>query len=108
MESVRLVRVVRTSTSEVYILWDGEDRLGQLDIHFAHDVIHATVILERETSTEDRKELVNQIDQEIISSYLPSFDREDFLVTVFQGMEMDSFSDGGGELDDDLDLDDEF
>lgn len=107
MEPVRFVRVVRTSTSEVYVLWEDEERLGQMDLHYAHDVIHANIVLERETSVEDRKELVSQVDQEVVSSYLPSFDREDFLVTLFHGHEVDSYSDGGGELGEDIDLEDD-
>ncbi|PIX45751.1 MAG: hypothetical protein COZ56_01175 [Armatimonadetes bacterium CG_4_8_14_3_um_filter_58_9] len=107
MDPVKFVRVVRTSSSEVYILWEDEERVGQLDVHFAHDVIHATIILERETSEDDRRDLVNQIDQEIINSYLPSFDREDFLVSVFQGEEVDAFNDAG-DLEDEFDLDDEY
>ena len=107
MEPVKFVRIVRTPSSEVYILWEDDDRLGQLDIHFAQDVVHATIILERETSEEDRRDLVDQIDQEIISSYLPDFEREDFLVSVFQGEEIDAFSDAG-DLEDEFDTDDEY
>ena len=44
----KMTRLVRTQTSEIYLIWDGDRRVGQVDIHFAHDTIHATVIFETE------------------------------------------------------------
>lgn len=107
MGPVKFDRVVRTPSSEVYVLWHEGERLGQLDVHYAHDVIHATLILERDLSLDEQEELVQQIDQDIVSSYLPQFDREDFIVTVFRGTELESFSDGGTDLEEELELDDE-
>ncbi|MCS6860739.1 MAG: hypothetical protein NZT92_10525 [Abditibacteriales bacterium] len=107
MESLKFVRVVRTPSSEVYVIWDDNQRLGQVDIHYAHDVIHATLVLEQDLSLDEQEDLVHQIDQDIVSSYLPNFDREDFIVTVFRGTELESFSDGGTDLEEELELDDE-
>lgn len=104
--SIRLARVVRTPSSEVYLLWEDDVRLGQVDLHFGPDLIHATLILERELNSELQADIVDQIDQEIVSSHLPRFGREDFLVTVFQGRELEPFSDGPDE--DDFDDDDEY
>ncbi len=100
--SARLVRVVRTESSEVYILWQDDVRLGQVDLHFGWDLIHATLILERDLTSEQQADLVDLIDQDVVSSHLPRFAREDFLVTVFKGQELDPFSDGpdAEELDD--------
>jgi hypothetical protein len=107
MQSVKFVRVVRTPSSEVYVVWNGDHRLGQVDVHYAQDVVHATLVLERDVNQDDQEQLVHQIDHDIVSSYLPNFDREDFIVTVFRGMELESFSDGGPELEEELELDDE-
>lgn len=95
-----LVRVVRTESSEIFIIWQDDTRLGQVDLHFGLDLIHATLILEKDLETEAIAELVDQIDQDIVSSHLPQFAREDFLVTVFRGQELDSFSDGEPDVDD--------
>lgn len=103
-----LVRVVRTETSEVYIIWQDDVRLGQVDLHFGMDLIHATLILEKEMTPELQADLVDQIDQDIASSHLPQFAREDFLVTVFRGTELESFSDGEPEVEDEGDADDEY
>jgi len=103
--SARLVRVVRTESSEVYIMWQDDVRLGQVDLHYGWDLIHATMILEKDLTSEQQAELVDLIDQDVVSSHLPRFAREDFLVTVFRGTELDPFSDGpeDDEADDEED-----
>jgi hypothetical protein len=95
--NARLVRVVRTESSEVYIIWQEDTRLGQVDIHYGWDLIHATLILEKDLTNEQQADLVDLIDQDVVSSHLPRFAREDFLVTVFRGSELDPFSDGPDE-----------
>ena len=92
MSGFRLVRLVRTLSSEVYLIWDEARRLGQIDLHYADDSIHANLILEAELSEADQQQLYAQIDEDIVSSYLPSFEREEFILTVFRGEEVDSFN----------------
>ena len=92
MAQYRLTRLVRSPSSEIYLAWLGEQRIGQLDVHYADAVIHASLILESDLSEEDAQDLYAQIDEDIASSYAPSFDREDFIVTVFRGEEVASFS----------------
>jgi hypothetical protein len=99
--NIRLVRVVRTSSSEIYIVWQDDVRLGQVDIHFGDDLIHATLILEKDLDTETQADLVDLLDQDVVSSHLSQFERENFLVTVFRGNEMESFSDGEPDVEDD-------
>jgi hypothetical protein len=87
----KLVRVVRTETSEVYIIWQDDTRLGQVDLHMGYDLIHATLVLEKDLTPEQQADLVDQIDQDVVSSHLPQFAREDFLVTVFRGQNSNRF-----------------
>lgn len=101
----RLSRLVRTQSSEIFLIWEEEKRIGQLDVHYAEDTIHATLVLEADLTPETEEELLSQIDEDVVSSYLPSFDREDFLVTVFRGEEISSYTDSSGALDD---IDDDF
>jgi len=101
----RLSRLVRTQSSEIFLVWEDDKRIGQLDLHYAQDTIHATLVLEADLTPETEEELLSQIDEDIVSSYLPSFDREDFLVTVFRGEEISSYTDSSGALDD---IDDDF
>jgi hypothetical protein len=100
---VKMVRVVRTQSSEVYIIWQGDVRLGQADVHFGPDIINATLILEKDLTSDQQADLVDLIDQDIVSSHLPQFAREDFLVTVFRGTELESFSDGEPDIGDEDD-----
>ncbi|HZO91553.1 MAG TPA: hypothetical protein VFB38_24740 [Chthonomonadaceae bacterium] len=102
----KLTRLVRTQSSEIYLVWDGEKRVGQVDIHFAHDTIHATVIFEADLSIREEEDLLTQIDDDIVSSYLPRFEREDFVAHVFRGEEISRYTDCSGAMDD-LDEDDE-
>ena len=99
----RLTRLVRTHSSEIFLIWEENNRVGQLDLHYAHDTIHATLILESDLSVASEEELLTQIDEDIVSSYLPSFDRNDFLVTVFRGEEISSYTDSQSIEDDDDD-----
>jgi hypothetical protein len=46
----RLTRLVRTRSSEIYLIWEENNRVGQLDLHYAQDTIHATLILETDLS----------------------------------------------------------
>lgn len=96
----KFVRLVRTSSSEIYVIWDGENRLGQLDLHYAGDIIHGTLVLEIELDPSREEELLTEIDQDIVSSYRPSYDREDFLVTVYRGEEISTYTDAQNDLDD--------
>ncbi len=100
----KLVRLVRTSTSEVYLLWDENNRLGQVDLHFADGLIHGTIILEQALERDEIEALIAQLDDDVVSSYLPDFEREDFIVNVFLGEEIMSFSD---TEDDDTSTEDE-
>lgn len=106
----RFVRVVRTANSEQYILWNDETRLGQIDIHYNLDLINATLVLEKEMDVTAQNALIDQIDEEIITSYLPQFERENFLITIYQGKELEPYADGEpdvGDVDDDDDDDEE-
>src|SRR5438132_12515578 len=96
----KLTRLVRTPTSEIYLVWEGERRVGQLDLHYAHDTIHATIIFEADMNVQDEEELMAQIDDDVVSSYMPRFEREDFVAHVFRGEEISRYTDCSGAMDD--------
>ena len=96
----KMTRLVRTQTSEIYLIWEDERRIGQIDLHYAHDTIHGTLILETDLSMDQEGELISQIDDDIVHAYLPSFDREDFLITVFRGDEIGQYNDSSGGMED--------
>ncbi len=98
----RLSRLVRTASSEIFLIWEDDRRIGQIDLHYAIEsrTVHATLLLEADLTVAVEEELLAQIDDDIVSSYLPSFEREDFLVTVFRGEEISNYTDSSGTLDD--------
>ncbi len=97
MTTYRLSRLLRTTSSEVYLIWAGERRIGQVDLHYADAIVHADLILETDLGEEEEKALCAQIDEDIVTSYLPDFEREEFVITIFRGEEVDSFSYPPGE-----------
>ena len=92
MTRFRMVRLLRTLSSEVYLIWENETRVGQVDLHFADSSVQANVFLESELSAEECNLIFQQLDDDIVSSYLPSFERDQFIITVFVGREVDSFN----------------
>ncbi len=103
----KLTRLVRTQTSEIYLIWDGEKRVGQVDLHYAHDTIHATVVFETDLTVAEEEELLGQVDDDIVTSYLPRFDREDFVAHVFRGEEISRYTDCTGAMDDEMEEEDD-
>ena len=95
----RLSRLVRTVSSEIFVVWQEETRVGQLHLHYAHDTIHAALLLEMDLTVPEEEDLLETIDEDVVSSYLPSFEREDFLVTVFRAEEISSFSYAANDID---------
>jgi len=93
----RLVRLLRTLSSEIYVIWQGDQRLGQADIHLADNSVQADLFLESPLTAGEQNDLLRQLDEDIVSSYLPSFDRDQFIVTIFIGQEVDSFNYPPGE-----------
>ena len=89
----RFTRLVRTRSSEIYLIWEEENRVGQLDLHYQGETIHATLILETDLSVTSEEELLTQVDEDVVASYLPNFERSDFAVTVFRGNEISSYTD---------------
>jgi len=101
VNAFRLVRLLRTLSSEIYVIWRGEQRVGQADIHFADNSVQADLFLESPLAEDEQKDLIRQLDDDVVSSYLPSFDRDQFIVTIFIGQEVDSFNwpPGGDDID---------
>lgn len=95
----RLSRNVRTVSSEIYIIWDNDTRVGQVHLHYAHDTIHAVILLEIDLSVKEEEDLLETIDEDVVSSYLPSFEREDLLVTLYRAEELSSFSYSSNDID---------
>jgi hypothetical protein len=97
---LRYDRICRTAHSEAYLLSDGDDPFGRVDLHFGSSVVHGVLIVERDLADEDLHGLVQRIDDDLV--WTADQAREDFLVTVYRGTETGVISDReGNEADED-------
>ena len=94
---LRYDRVCRTPQSEAYLLSEGEEPFGRVDLHFGTRVVHGVLIVERELSDEDLHDLRQRIDDDLV--WTADRPRDDFLVTVYHGSERGVMSDGGDDED---------
>ncbi len=91
-------RMVRTQSSEQYIVRcptnnpDSHDRIGHLDLHFdgfvKDVVVHGTLILEVILDDESLDAILREIDNQFVPGL-----REDSIINVFQGTEIDTYCD---------------
>lgn len=84
-------RQYRSPSSEGYHILAGGSRLGHLDVHFTHSSVYASLILEAELPEDQVLDLIERIDESIVLS--AEVERDDFLVTVFQGKQTGFYSD---------------
>src|SRR6266516_2491707 len=90
-DDIRYDRLCRTSSSEAYLLSQGDEPIGRVELHFTANVVYGLVVVERETSEEELLDLIEKIDEDLVwSADLP---RDDFVVTVYQGHEIGVYSD---------------
>jgi hypothetical protein len=104
MDSIRYDRLCRTPSSEAYLLSDGEEPIGRVELHFTQTVVYALLVLESERDEEQILDLIERVDDDLVWS--ADVAREDFIVTVYQGREVGVYSDPR-EDEDDEDDDDE-
>lgn len=91
MAEFRFERQCRTPYSEAYIIVDGEERVGRIDLHFAHTAVEAALCVLGDFPADGVQDLIDTIDEELV---LPAgAPRDDFIVTVFQGQEVGIYSD---------------
>ncbi len=102
---LRYDRVCRTSNSEAYLLSEGDDPFGRVDLHFGASVVHGVLIVERDMADEDLHSLVQRIDDDLV--WTADQPREDFLVTVYRGTETGVISDREEDQDEEDDDDGE-
>jgi hypothetical protein len=95
-------RSVRTVSSEAYYIFParhepGEPGVGSFDLHIDGDVFHGTLVLQNRLKDAALELLLSQIEQEILFKDRES--RVDFILTVYVGKEIGSYSDTVTEED---------
>ncbi|MGH2355946.1 MAG: hypothetical protein ACRDI2_05225 [Chloroflexota bacterium] len=88
---VTFERQYRTPHSEGYHILAGDSRLGHLDLHFTRSSVYATLVLETALPEEQVLDLIEKIDESLVLS--AEVERDDLLVTVFQGKQSGFYSD---------------
>ena len=91
MDDVRFERQYRTTHSEGYLIFDGGDRFGRIELHFTPTVVYGTLVIEREMEEDDVLDLIEQADDELVLT--ADVPREDFVVSVYQGKDLGTYSD---------------
>jgi hypothetical protein len=94
-------REMRTSESETFTISADSVEIGRVDIHYALDVVHATLCIPDNYSEDGVEDLIGEIDERLVMTAHPY--REDFVVTVWIGRQAGVYSeDLEDELDDDV------
>ena len=83
-------RECRTANSECYTVLGDEDAVGRVDIHFADTVVHATLSIAEDLTTQEIQDLIDTIDEELIDSV--GITRQEVIVHVHQGRDLGVFS----------------
>lgn len=87
----RFERECRTAHSEGYTIVDGDQIVGRVDLHFTGTVVQGSLSVE-ESLTENQVEgLIELVDEHLVMT--ADTPREDFVVSVFQGRSLGTFSD---------------
>jgi hypothetical protein len=91
MAEYRFERECRTAHSEAYLIVDGDEQVGKVDIHFTPSIVYATLCIGEKMTQDDIQDLIDTIDEDLVMS--ADVARDDFIVTVYQGREVGVFSD---------------
>ena len=83
-------RECRTPFSECYTVLQEENAVGRIDIHFADTIVHATLSIAENLTTEEIQDLVDTIDDELVDSV--GINRQEVIVHVHQGRDLGVFS----------------
>ena len=100
MEALRYDRLYRTPNSEAYLISEDDETLARVELHYTSSIAYGLFVLERELEGEALTELIERIDDDLVSS--ADVPRDDFVVSVYQGHEVGVFSDSDAEDEDGL------
>ena len=87
---LRFERECRTPHSECYTILDDDQPQGRFDVHFAGNVIHATLVVSERYTQSEIQDLIADLDDELLDAV--GLGRDDFIVHVHQGREIGVFS----------------
>ena len=83
-------RECRTPQSECYTVLQDENTVGRVDIHFANQVVHATLSVAESLTSEEIQDLIDTIDEDLVDAVGVS--RQEIIVHVHQGRDLGVFT----------------
>lgn len=88
-------RICRTSRSESYLISQGEEPIARVELHFTTNAVYGLLIIEKDPSQQvtdqEIEELRDRIDMDLVET--ADLPRDDFVLTVYQGREIATYSD---------------
>ncbi len=90
MASFYFQREARTPSSECYTVLEGSGNVGRLDIHYADQIIHATLNVDESLTQERIQELIDIMDGEILDAV--GIVRQELIIHVHQGRDLGVFT----------------
>lgn len=87
---LRFERECRTPYSEVYTILDEEQAQGRVDLHFADNLVHATLCIGERFTQEEIQDLIESLDRQLLDAI--GLSRDEFIVHVHQGREIGVYS----------------
>ncbi|MEX2446198.1 MAG: hypothetical protein WD734_02575 [Dehalococcoidia bacterium] len=97
MADYQFERIARTPHSEQWRVQNDAHTVGRVDLHFTDAKTYGTLAIHTSVAETDIEELIADIDARLVST--ADEYREDFVVTVWQGAEVGTYSEDS-ELDD--------
>ena len=83
-------REARTPYSECYTIFEDDNTVGRIDIHYADNVVHATLTIGESLTTDGIQEVIDRVAEEILDAV--GIVRQEVIVHVHQGTDMGVFS----------------
>ena len=83
-------RETRTPYSECYIVMESDSVRGRLDVHFADVVVHATLNVEENLTSDDIQDIIDDADAELLDAV--GIVRQEVIIHVHQGRDLGLYS----------------
>jgi hypothetical protein len=87
----RFERESRTAHSEGYTIVDGDRIVGRVDLHFTGTIVQGSLSVDESLTEHQVEDLIELIDEHLVMT--ADTPREDFVVSVFIGRNLGTFSD---------------
>ena len=87
----RFERECRTPYSEGYNILDGDRLIGRADLHFTDTIVQGSLSVDESITDEAIEVLIEAVDEELVMT--ADTPRDDFIVSVFRGRSLGTFSD---------------